>query len=137
MEGIWSSLQGEKHSLDCLIFDRETEPFCAPPHSLHPEHLEIVFQLKLLNARARRSFASRTILTLSCRHPVKGLILPLIRWPGPELERVAQTMRQEGTVFVYGALPPEPTPFPLFAAIGSNLTFRGYTLLSIVMQNSR
>jgi hypothetical protein len=41
--------------------ERETEPFCAPPHSLHPEHLEIVFQLKLLNARARRSFASRTI----------------------------------------------------------------------------
>jgi hypothetical protein len=30
-----------------------------------------VFQLKLLNARARRSFASRTILTLSCRHPEK------------------------------------------------------------------
>jgi hypothetical protein len=36
-------------------------------HQNHPEHLEIVFQLKLLNARARRSFASRTILTLSCR----------------------------------------------------------------------
>ena len=28
-----------------------------------------MFQLKLLNAPARRSFASRTILTLSCRHP--------------------------------------------------------------------
>jgi hypothetical protein len=40
-----------------VVLDRETEPFSAPPHSLLPEHLEIVFQLKLLNARARRSFA--------------------------------------------------------------------------------
>jgi NADPH:quinone reductase len=41
-------------------------------------------------------------------------------------------VRDEGIIFVYGALAPEPTPFPLFAALGKNLTFRGYTLLSIV-----
>ena len=51
---------------------------------------------------------------------------------GPELEQVAKTMRQEGMIFVYGALSPEPTPFPLFAAIGNCLILRGYTLFSIV-----
>jgi NADPH2:quinone reductase len=67
----------------------------------------------------------------------KGVDLAFDPVAGPELERVAQTMREEGTVFVYGALSPEPTPFPLFAAIGNSLTFRGYTLLSIVMNPER
>jgi len=40
---------------------------------------------------------------------------------GPELERVADTVRTEGTIFVYGALSPEPTPFPLFAAMRNEL----------------
>jgi NADPH2:quinone reductase len=56
---------------------------------------------------------------------------------GPELERVAQTMRPEGMIFVYGALSPEPTPFPLFAAIGNSLVLRGYTLFSIVLNSER
>src|ERR1700722_8038865 len=56
---------------------------------------------------------------------------------GPELERVAQTMRFQGMIFVYGALAPEPTPFPLFAAIGNCLIIRGYTLFSIVENPER
>jgi len=56
---------------------------------------------------------------------------------GPELEQVGQTMRSEGTVFVYGSLSPEPTPFPLFVALGNNLVVRGYTLFSIVTNPDR
>jgi NADPH:quinone reductase-like Zn-dependent oxidoreductase len=56
---------------------------------------------------------------------------------GSELEQVAQTMRPEGMIFVYGALAPEPTPFPLFAAIGKSLTVRGYSLFSIVQNPER
>jgi NADPH:quinone reductase-like Zn-dependent oxidoreductase len=56
---------------------------------------------------------------------------------GPELERVAETMRFQGMIFVYGALSPAPTPFPLFAAIGNSLTIRGYTLFSIVQNPDR
>ena len=56
---------------------------------------------------------------------------------GPELERIAQTMRQEGVVFEYGALSLEPTPFPLFAAIGNSLTIRGFSLFSIVTNPER
>jgi NADPH2:quinone reductase len=56
---------------------------------------------------------------------------------GPELEKVAQTMRFQGTIFVYGALAPEPTPFPLFAAIGNCLMIQGYTLFSIVQDPER
>jgi len=50
---------------------------------------------------------------------------------------VTQTMRSEGTIFVYGALSPEPTPLPLFAVIGNNLTVRGYTLFLIVLNPER
>jgi NADPH:quinone reductase len=56
---------------------------------------------------------------------------------GPELERVAETMRAEGTIFEYGALALAPTPFPLFAAIGNSLTIRGYSLFSIVRNPDR
>lgn len=56
---------------------------------------------------------------------------------GPELEQVAQTIRPEGMIFVYGALSPEPTPFPLFAAISKGLILRGYTLFSIVQHPER
>jgi NADPH:quinone reductase len=56
---------------------------------------------------------------------------------GPELERVAETMRSEGTIFEYGALALAPTPFPLFTAIGNSLTIRGYSLFSIVQNPDR
>jgi NADPH:quinone reductase-like Zn-dependent oxidoreductase len=56
---------------------------------------------------------------------------------GPELEQIAQTMRSEGMIFVYGALSPKPTPFPLFVAIGKSLILRGYTLFSIVTHPER
>jgi NADPH:quinone reductase len=38
---------------------------------------------------------------------------------------------------VYWALSPEPTAFPLFTALGRNLTIRGYTLFSIVKDPGR
>jgi len=67
----------------------------------------------------------------------KGVDLAFDPVAGPELERVTQTMRSEGTIFVYGALSPEPTPLPLFAVIGNNLTVRGYTLFLIVLNPER
>jgi NADPH:quinone reductase len=50
---------------------------------------------------------------------------------GPALNDLAAAAAEQGTIFVYGALSPEPTPFPLFPALAKNLTLRGYTLLSI------
>jgi NADPH:quinone reductase-like Zn-dependent oxidoreductase len=37
-----------------------------------------------------------------------------------------------GTIFEYGALASEPTPFPLFAALSKGLSIRGYTLFEVV-----
>src|ERR1700726_2764447 len=54
-------------------------PRCLPVTQSAPIHAQRQKLSKLV-------LSNRTILTLSCRHPVKGLILPLIRWPGPELE---------------------------------------------------
>jgi NADPH:quinone reductase len=51
---------------------------------------------------------------------------------GPGVVALANAMAEEGSMFLYGALSTEPTPFPLFPALGKNLTIRGYTLFSIV-----
>jgi NADPH:quinone reductase-like Zn-dependent oxidoreductase len=51
---------------------------------------------------------------------------------GPGLEQLAQATASVGTIFVYGALSPEPTPFPLFPVLAKHLTVRGYTLFEIV-----
>jgi len=67
----------------------------------------------------------------------KGVDLAFDPVAGPGLEQIAQIVREEGTIFVYGGLAPEPTPFPLFAALGKNLTIRGYTLFSIVKDQGR
>lgn len=51
---------------------------------------------------------------------------------GPLLETLAAAAATGGTIFEYGALSTQPTPFPLFAVLGKGLTLRGYTLFEIV-----
>ncbi len=51
---------------------------------------------------------------------------------GPLLEKLAAAAAPGGIIFVYGALAPHPTPFPLFPALAKGLTIRGYTLFEIV-----
>jgi NADPH:quinone reductase-like Zn-dependent oxidoreductase len=50
---------------------------------------------------------------------------------GKGIELLAQAASQGGTIFEYGALAQEPTPFPLFAALGKGLSIRGYTLREV------
>lgn len=47
---------------------------------------------------------------------------------GPMLTTLAEVTARQGIIFQYGALSPEPTPFPLFSVLGKGLTVRGYTL---------
>jgi NADPH:quinone reductase len=56
---------------------------------------------------------------------------------GPGAEALAAAMSEGGTIFLYGALAAEPTPFPLFPAIAKNLIVRGYTLFSITRDLER
>jgi NADPH:quinone reductase-like Zn-dependent oxidoreductase len=51
---------------------------------------------------------------------------------GKGLELLAEAAAVGGTIFEYGALAPEPTPFPLFAALSKGLSVRGYTLGEIL-----
>jgi NADPH:quinone reductase-like Zn-dependent oxidoreductase len=51
---------------------------------------------------------------------------------GKGVEVLAQAAAYEGIIFEYGALAPEPTPFPLYTALGKGLTIRGYTLREIL-----
>ncbi len=50
---------------------------------------------------------------------------------GPLLENLAEAAATGATLFEYGALSPEPTPFPLFSALAKGLCVRGYTLFEI------
>lgn len=53
---------------------------------------------------------------------------------GPFLTKLAEACAEGATIFEYGALYPEATPFPLFAALSKGLTVRGYTLFELVRQ---
>ena len=50
---------------------------------------------------------------------------------GKGIELLAQAAAMGGTIFEYGALAAEPTPFPLFTALSKGLSIRGYTLREI------
>jgi len=52
---------------------------------------------------------------------------------GKGLEALAAATADNGIIFEYGALAADPTPFPLFAALGKHLTFRGYTLFELTL----
>ena len=47
---------------------------------------------------------------------------------GSGLSALADAAAQGGTIFEYGALAQEPTPYPLFKALAKGLSIRGYTL---------
>ena len=51
---------------------------------------------------------------------------------GHGLQALGDAASVGGTIFEYGALASEPTPFPLFAALQKGLTVRGYTLFEVV-----
>ena len=50
---------------------------------------------------------------------------------GKLLESLATATARQGTIFEYGALAPEPTPYPLFTALAKGLTIRAYTLFEL------
>jgi NADPH:quinone reductase-like Zn-dependent oxidoreductase len=51
---------------------------------------------------------------------------------GKGIETLAQATAKGGIIFEYGALAPEPTPYPLRAAMTRRLTIMGYTLFDVV-----
>jgi NADPH:quinone reductase-like Zn-dependent oxidoreductase len=50
---------------------------------------------------------------------------------GKILESLAEAAAPKGIIFEYGALAPEPTPYPLFTALAKGLTIRAYTLFEV------
>jgi NADPH:quinone reductase-like Zn-dependent oxidoreductase len=56
---------------------------------------------------------------------------------GPTIEKLARATAYEGIIFQYGALSPEPTPYPLFTALSKGLTIRGYTLMELRVGSDR
>lgn len=56
---------------------------------------------------------------------------------GPALEPLTAAMATGGILLAYGALSPEPSPFPLFTVLGKTLTLKGYLYAEIVSDASR
>ena len=56
---------------------------------------------------------------------------------GSSLGKLADAAAAGATIFEYGALSPEATTFPLFAALSKGLAVRGYTLFEIVRNPER
>jgi NADPH:quinone reductase-like Zn-dependent oxidoreductase len=56
---------------------------------------------------------------------------------GPTFTKLAQATARLGTLFLYGALSPEPTPLPLFDVLGKWITIRGYVLMEITSDPAR
>jgi NADPH:quinone reductase-like Zn-dependent oxidoreductase len=56
---------------------------------------------------------------------------------GPYVETLAAATAPRGTIFLYGILSMQPTPFPLFRALLNGLTLRGYTLFEITSDAER
>lgn len=61
----------------------------------------------------------------------KGVNLIFDPVGGSYIETLAAATAIGGIIIEYGALSPEPTPFPLFIALKKGLTIRGYTLFEI------
>ena len=51
---------------------------------------------------------------------------------GPFLESLAEAASPLGIIIEYGRMSGQPTPFPLFPALGKGLTIRGYTVSEVV-----
>ena len=62
----------------------------------------------------------------------KGANLVFDPVAGPFLEELARAAAPGATIFEYGSLSMEPTPYPLFDALGKGLNIRGYVLWEIV-----
>lgn len=56
---------------------------------------------------------------------------------GPTINQLADATAYRGIIFQYGALSTEPTPLPLFAILGKQLTIRGYTLFDLTADPAR
>lgn len=56
---------------------------------------------------------------------------------GKTVVDLAAGMAPGGILFQYGALSPDPTPFPLFTALFKSLTMRGYVLFEILNDDVR
>ncbi|HXN74797.1 MAG TPA: zinc-dependent alcohol dehydrogenase family protein [Candidatus Acidoferrales bacterium] len=53
---------------------------------------------------------------------------------GKGVELLARAAAQYGTIYVYGSLAMEPTPFPLLGALPKGLSMRGYSIVEVVSE---
>jgi NADPH:quinone reductase-like Zn-dependent oxidoreductase len=67
----------------------------------------------------------------------KGVRLTFDPVAGPGVEQLATASARGGIIFEYGVLSSQPTPFPLFQALSSGLTVRGYMLMEITLDPAK
>mgnify|MGYP000897532488 CR=1 FL=1 len=88
----------------------------------------------LQNAGAKFVFTQADDLPKKVMEITKGKGARIVFDPigGKGVLALADAMAEKGILFQYGALSPEPTPFPLFTALSKSLTMRGYVLFDVI-----
>jgi NADPH:quinone reductase-like Zn-dependent oxidoreductase len=56
---------------------------------------------------------------------------------GPGVTTLAKAIAQGGTLFIYGGLSGQETPFPVMLALGRGICMRGYTLYEVVSDHAK
>ena len=77
---------------------------------------------------------AKSVMTISDGRGVDIVFDPI---GGPLLAQLADAAAAGGIIIEYGALSPEPSPYPLFPALAKSLTIRGYVLFEITTVPSR
>ncbi len=68
---------------------------------------------------------------------MKGVNMVFDPVGGSYIETLANITATNGIIIEYGALAPEPTPYPLFIALQKGLNIRGYTLFEITKDSEK
>jgi NADPH:quinone reductase-like Zn-dependent oxidoreductase len=76
---------------------------------------------------------AKTVMTLTRGVGARVVFDPVA---GPSFEPLTQSMARGGVLLEYGALSPEPTPFPLFTVLGKSLTLKGFLYSEIVSDDA-
>ena len=77
---------------------------------------------------------AKSVMTITDDRGVDLVFDPI---SGPLLAQLADAAAAGGVIIEYGALSPEPSPYPLFPALAKSLTIRGYVLFEITTDPSR
>jgi NADPH:quinone reductase-like Zn-dependent oxidoreductase len=92
-------------------------------------------------ATTRKSNKKAELLSLGANHVIateeEDIVARVDAVGRPFVEKLAKAAAAGGTIFEYGLLSMQPTPFPLFTALPKGLCLRGYSLMEVTRNREK